>query len=131
MTTARMIAAQIAVQKKSSIVRWLESASVMLRRIAFTITANSPSVRSTSGGEDAEDRPEDRVHEPEHQGDPQVAPEAAGDLHAVEYPARDRECHREHGPPSSRLRTMGVHRPDDSVSAATSVSSGRAARPLY
>ena len=44
-----MIAAPSAVQKNSSIVRWLVSASVISSRRALTRIENSPSVKSVSG----------------------------------------------------------------------------------
>ena len=49
MTNERMIAAQMAVQKNSSMVRLSVSASVMLSRIAVMIRENSPRMRSVKG----------------------------------------------------------------------------------
>ena len=48
-TTEMMIAAQIAVQKNSSMVRLSVSASVISRRAALTINAKSPSVITVNG----------------------------------------------------------------------------------
>ena len=49
MASERMIAAKIALQKKSSIVRWLDSASVSSSSRALTMIKKRPNVKRVRG----------------------------------------------------------------------------------
>ena len=98
-TIAMMIDAQIAVQKKLSIVSRSVSASVIWSEHRIDDEQEQPERHDRQReGEEPQERADHRVHDSEDRRDQDVAPRSAGDVHAGEQPAghREREC--EQGP---------------------------------